>query len=134
STTIYNPVVTPTVTTVYNLTVTNSKGCSNQDSIVMNIKPPQCSNPNVFVPNAFTPNNDGQNDVLYVRGANIRELYFAVYDRWGEKVFETTSLDIGWDGTFKGKTLPPDVFGYYLDCKCDDGYTLFQKGNVTLIR
>ncbi|MCP4441007.1 MAG: T9SS type B sorting domain-containing protein, partial [Aureispira sp.] len=115
STTIYNPVVTPTVTTVYNLTVTNSKGCSNQDSIVMNIKPPQCSNPNVFVPNAFTPNNDGQNDILYVRGANIRELYFAIYDRWGEKVFETTSLDIGWDGTFKGKTLPPDVFGYYLD-------------------
>jgi gliding motility-associated-like protein len=68
----------------------------------------------------------------------ITELYFAVYNRWGEKIFETTSQDIGWDGTFKGQALSPDVYGYYLRYKCigqsASDKAQFKKGNVTLIR
>ena len=59
---------------------------------------------------------------------------FIVYNRWGEKVFETDDKDIGWDGTVNGKKLPPDVFGYYLSIKCVRGETFQRQGNITLIR
>ncbi|NJL75224.1 MAG: gliding motility-associated C-terminal domain-containing protein [Saprospiraceae bacterium] len=64
-----------------------------------------CNEPYIFVPLAFTPNNDGTNDILYVRGNPIEEVYFAVYNRWGQRVFETTDKNIGWDGTFQGRKL-----------------------------
>ena len=74
------------------------------------------------------------NDDLFVRGNGIDELYFAVFNRWGEKVFETEDKDIGWDGTFRGKELSADVFGYLLEVRCFNGQTFFKKGNITLIR
>jgi gliding motility-associated-like protein len=88
----------------------------------------------VFVPNAFTPNHDNENDVLYVRGGIVKEILFRIYNRWGEKVFESTSLDNGWDGTFKGELLPPDVYDYYLLVECVGGLKNQLQGNVTLIR
>jgi len=60
------------------------------------------------------------------------ELY--VYDRWGEKIFETKDKNFWWDGTYKGGELPPDVYGYYFKVVCVDGQTYFKKGNVTLVR
>lgn len=87
----------------------------------------------VFVPNAFTPNGDGNNDVLYVRGLGITEVQFAVYDRWGEKVFETNEQDKGWDGKYEGMLADPGVFVYYLNIVYCDGQKYFEKGNVTLI-
>ena len=93
-----------------------------------------CQEPYVFFPRAFTPNDDGENDVLYVRGNYIETSYFVIYNRWGEKVFESNAKDIGWDGTFKNEQLPPDVYGYYLDVKCIDGSELVKKGNITLLR
>jgi gliding motility-associated-like protein len=86
------------------------------------------------MPNGFTPNGDGKNDVLYLRGNNISNVYFAVYDRWGQKVFETRDLAKGWDGVFKGKQLDPAVFAYYGEGECVGGEQFFVKGNVTLIR
>ncbi len=93
-----------------------------------------CVEGDAFVPNTFTPNNDGQNDILYVRGLKMDEVYFAVYNRWGEMVFETNDKTKGWDGIYKGRPADVGVFGWYLKVKCVDGQETFKKGNVTLIR
>ncbi|GAA0874590.1 hypothetical protein GCM10009118_09980 [Wandonia haliotis] len=93
-----------------------------------------CDEPYVFVPNAFTPDNDKTNDILYVRGPYVFEMIFRIYNRWGEMVFESTDQSSGWDGTFKGRACDPDVYDYYLDVKCIDGQQSIIKGNVTLIR
>jgi gliding motility-associated-like protein len=130
---IYNPVATPRATKTYYLTVTNQY-CTHDDSITVYIRVPVCENPVVFVPSAFTPDNDGYNDVLMVNGNNINEMTIAIYSRWGQKVFETNDQSVGWDGTYQGKELPPDVYGYYMQCTCDEGGTLFLKGNITLLR
>lgn len=93
-----------------------------------------CIDKDAYVPNTFTPNNDGQNDIFIPRGLKIEEVYFAVYNRWGEMVFETTDKTKGWDGTYKGKAMDVGVFGWYLKVKCFNGEETFRKGNVTLIR
>lgn len=94
----------------------------------------ECGPPYIYVPNAFTPNGDGNNDILKVYGNNLEDFYFAVYDRWGELMFETTDPTQGWDGTLQGKECDPAVYVYYLDATCVDKQTFFEKGNVTLIR
>lgn len=131
---INNPEVSPRITTTYYLAVDNQFGCRTNDSVVVNIKEPICGLPIIFVPNAFTPDGDGHNDVLMVNGNNIDQMTMAIYNRWGQKVFETNDQSIGWDGTFKGQLLAPDVYGYYMKCTCDDGSDLFIKGNITLLR
>ena len=87
----------------------------------------------IFVPNAFTPNNDGENDVLFVRG-DFEGMVFSIYDRWGEKMFETTKRDEGWDGTYNGVLVDPGVFVYHLKVQCTGVEDIFKKGNVTVIR
>ncbi len=91
-------------------------------------------NGSFFVPDAFSPNGDLANDKLFVRGDGISEILFQVFDRWGEKVFETTDYTLGWDGSFKGKSLDPGVFVYHLKITCSTGDVIIQKGNVTLFR
>ncbi|MFM7815328.1 MAG: gliding motility-associated C-terminal domain-containing protein [Flavobacteriales bacterium] len=93
-----------------------------------------CGPPNIYVPNAFTPNGDGENDRLFVRANLVTDIHFAIYDRWGELVFETTKLDVGWNGEFKGEALDPDVYVYYLKATCAGGQSYYTQGNVTLIR
>lgn len=93
-----------------------------------------CLDNDVFVPNTFTPNGDGKNDILYVRGIKVDEVYFAVYNRWGEIVFETTDKTKGWDGIYKSRAADVGVFGWYLKVKCVNGEETFRKGNVTLVR
>ncbi len=93
-----------------------------------------CDEPYIFVPNAFSPNGDQQNDILFVRSIVVEDLIFRVFDRWGEMVFETTDLNIGWDGYFRGKLMDPDVYDYYFKGVCVDGQEKIQKGNVTLLR
>jgi gliding motility-associated-like protein len=87
-----------------------------------------------FLPNIFSPNSDGNNDIFRVRGENISEIYLVIYNRWGEKIFETTDKTKGWDGTFNGTPQQPGVFVYFLNVSYDDGKTKELKGNVTLIR
>jgi gliding motility-associated-like protein len=93
-----------------------------------------CASSHIYVPNAFSPNNDGKNDKLFVRGNFIQDLYFTVYDRWGQKMFETRDINTGWDGTFHGTRQDPAVFGWYAEGTCESGEKYFQKGNVTLLR
>jgi gliding motility-associated-like protein len=88
----------------------------------------------MFVPNAFSPDNNGQNDLEFVYGKCIEKIFFAIYDRWGEKVFETTDATVGWDGTHKGKKLNTGVFVYYLTATLTTGEVVNKKGNISLFR
>ena len=88
----------------------------------------------IFVPDIFSPNGDGTNDMLFVRAKGFSELNFIVYDRWGEKVFETTTPDKGWDGRYKNKEAESGVYVWYLNITMLDGSVISKKGDVTLIR
>jgi gliding motility-associated-like protein len=134
ATDVQNPLAYPKETHTYFVEVTDSQGCRKRDSVIVYVRRTPCAQSNIYIPNAFSPNGDGKNDVLYVRGFNITEFYFAVYDRWGQKVFESKNQSVGWDGKFKNSKLDPAVFGYYLEGLCDGGEKFFKKGNVTLLR
>ena len=84
--------------------------------------------------NVFSPNNDKENDVLEIRSNFLESVELYIYDRWGEKVFETKDKSMWWDGSYKGVDLPPDVYGYYFRVVCVDGKKFSKKGNVTLIK
>lgn len=123
----------PQQTTTFYLTVADGE-CLYTDSVQVRVFDFVCGPPSIYVPNAFTPDGNDNNDKLYVRGNNITDLNFVIYNRWGEKVFETNSLVVGWDGTYKGRPADPAVFVYYLEAFCEGGDTYFEKGNITLIR
>jgi len=129
-----NPTASPNVTTTYYLTIADNNGCVYTDSLRIVVLDVFCADPYIYVPNAFTPNGDGKNDVLFVRSKMISEFNLLVYDRWGEKVFETQDINKGWDGKFKGKPCDPGVFVYYLDATCHNKLQYVKKANVTLIR
>ncbi len=128
-----HPVATPEETTTYIVTITDGP-CTRRDTVIITVSDLICGQPDVYVPNAFTPDGNGQNDVVRVRGNNIRSMLFRIYDRWGELVFETTDQSVGWDGSFKGRDGDPAVYVYYLDIICIDEDEYFEKGNITLIR
>lgn len=129
-----NPIAAPTATTQYCIIIKNSVGCSDSACVIVTVDLKCGFEGELFVPNGFSPNNDGQNDVLLVRGAGITELHWTIFNRWGEKVFETTDPQQEWDGTFKGKQLDPAVFIYYLKASCLTGEEISIKGNVAIIR
>ncbi|MEM9849914.1 MAG: gliding motility-associated C-terminal domain-containing protein, partial [Bacteroidota bacterium] len=130
---IRNPIAMPTETTTY--TVEISQGtCRSTKSVTVVVNQRICDEPFLFVPAAFTPNGDNENDILFVRGQPIDELYFAVYNRWGQKVFETEDKNVGWDGRYQGRVLSPDVYGYYLEVTCFNGDTFAKRGDVSILR
>lgn len=88
----------------------------------------------IYIPNAFTPNGDGINDVLKVYGYVITNLQMMIFNQWGEKVFETSNQAIGWNGTYKGKPLPAGVYMYVCKMTLLNGTTLDKKGSINLIR
>lgn len=89
--------------------------------------------PRIDVPTGFTPNGDGINDVLYVKGAAIESLNFRIYNRWGQLVFQTNSAEVGWDGKFHGQLQPMESYAYVLSATFIDGTTEEKKGNITLL-
>jgi gliding motility-associated-like protein len=134
STTIENPLAFPANTHIYYVEAADSQGCRKRDSVIVYVVNSPCKESNIYIPNGFSPNNDGKNDVLYVRANNVTKLYFAIYDRWGQKMFDTKDISKGWDGTFNGKKIDPAVFGWYAEGECDGGNKFLKKGNVTLLR
>jgi gliding motility-associated-like protein len=127
-----SPVVTPTTTTDYTLTITDINGCASTSSVTVFVDV-VCKD--VFVANAFSPNGDGLNDVLHVKSnCDMINMSFKIFDRWGEKVFESTDLSYGWDGTFRNKPMDSAVFMYTLDGFLSTGKEVKQKGNITLMR
>lgn len=127
-------IVHPMESTEYSVSVTDTFGCTLTDTVKIEVDELTCDEPYIFVPNAFSPNGDGKNDVLYVRSEILQDFYFAVYSRWGEKVFECSNLEMGWDGTYKGKPCQNGVYDYYFSGTCVGGKTKELKGNVMLVR
>ncbi|HWY12395.1 MAG TPA: PKD domain-containing protein, partial [Bacteroidia bacterium] len=129
----YTVSATPPHTQTY--TVVISRGpCSDTLHVLVDVIEDGCFETDVFIPNTFTPNGDGYNDKMYARGHKLATVYFAIYNRWGEKVFETYDINEGWDGNYKGHPADVGVFGYYVKIKCQNGKETFKKGNITLIR
>jgi gliding motility-associated-like protein len=133
SSAIANPIATPVESTLYTVTVSD-RYCSFSDTVTVKVLEVVCAPPNIYVPNAFTPNRDNRNEKVFVHGVTILEMEFKIFNRWGELVFETTDQKIGWDGTFKGREVDPEVFVYYLEAICIGGENYFEKGNITVIR
>lgn len=124
-------VVQPTVTTKYYVEISNSPYCKRRDSVLVKVDF-VCGD--FFVPNAFSPNGDGLNDLINVHGFCVGSYNFQIFNRWGEKVFETTSRSEGWDGTFRGKNMDTGVFVYKVEGLTIEGKPFSLKGNITLIR
>ncbi|TND06510.1 MAG: psrP1 [Bacteroidetes bacterium] len=129
-TTCASPTASPTVTTTYTVTMTDGNGCQSTDTVTVEV----IEKYDLFVPSAFSPNGDGVNEILFVRGAGIRSLEFVVFSRIGEKVFETTDKNIGWDGTFRGAPMNTAVFTYYVRAEFYNNTTAEKKGDITLVR
>ena len=129
--------VRPNQTTEYTVNVSNAGGCKSRDKVTIFVV---CNNGNVFIPNTFSPNGDGMNDQFYIRGNGLFTIKtFRIFNRWGQVVFEKSNVKAnepmdGWDGTFNGQKLSPDVFVYTVDVICDNNTTLKFQGNVTLIK
>jgi len=128
-----SPVASPDTTTVYCVVVTDDNGCTASTCVKVNIDI-ICGE--VFVPDAFSPDgsNDPENEKQCVYGRCIKTMEFAIYARWGEKVFETTDQKKCWDGTYKGQKLNTGVYVYYLKATLLDGTKINRKGDVSLIR
>ena len=112
-------------------------GCTHVDSMIIFVEKPR----NVFIPNVFSPDGDGFNDLFYPFGDQSIERvnYIKVFDRWGEFIYEYNNFDVndpsaGWDGTFKGKQMQPAVFVYVAEMLFKDGYIEVYKGDVTIVR
>jgi gliding motility-associated-like protein len=118
----------------YVVTVTDSNNCIVSDSVRIYASTEDCFPPHIYVPNIFSPNGDGNNDILYAYGHGIETLSLIIYNRWGEKVFETTDILIGWDGTYNGNKLDPAVFVYYLKAELSNGEIINQSGNISLVK
>ncbi len=114
---------------VYTVYTSNSCGTVS-DAVTVRTEKCSC---NVDVPNAFSPNSDGVNDMFYVRG-DCEDFVLRIYDRWGEKVFESKQLSNGWDGTFNGMKMNSGIFDYYLITRPDTEGQKIKKGNISLIR
>lgn len=123
----------PLFTTTYVVQASNALGCSDYDTIQVRVDL-RCGE--VFVPNAFSPNNDGVNDVLHVKTNCFNQILFKIYNRWGELVFQSDDPSIGWDGTYQGKPMDTGVFVYYIEgnLKDKERTLISQKGNITLVR
>jgi gliding motility-associated-like protein len=132
---IANPKASPVVTTTYYLHQKDFKFDETIDSVTVFVKA-NCdtASDDIYIPNIFSPNGDLNNDVLYVRSHNIKTMDFNIYNRWGEKVFETKDINKGWDGRFNGGACNEGVFVWYLNATLKDDKTITKKGNVTLIR
>ncbi|CAN5717415.1 hypothetical protein BH10BAC3_BH10BAC3_17320 [soil metagenome] len=132
-----SPHVTPKNNTTYTVVATNEGNCSVSDEVTVSV---MCDGRNIFIPNTFSPNNDGMNDRFYPRGKgifNIKSL--RIFNRWGQIVFEKMNFDAnnfaeGWDGSYKGKQQSLDVYVYVIEVVCDNGTVNRVNGNVTLLR
>ncbi len=132
-----SPEALPNLSTSYTVEVENSYGCKAVDEVFVKVT---CDKGAVFLPTAFTPNRDGQNERFYPKGRGIKEVkWMRVYDRWGSMVFERTHFQInnsaiGWDGTWKNQIAPIGTYVYAIETVCEDGTTFLFRGTITVIR
>lgn len=131
------PVANPQFTTTYTVALEDAYGCKNSGAVTVSVV---CNNLNFFIPNTFSPNGDGQNEVFYPRGTGLfRIKSMTVFNRWGQIVFERKDMlpndpAAGWTGTFKGQKASADVYIYIIEILCENNALIPVKGNVTLLR
>ena len=135
-----SPIASPDTTTTYIVTITDIDGCVDYDTITIRVVI-------LEVPDAFTPDGDGINDLLYVynflgsrvdvKGDALESLNFKIFNRWGEVIFETTDINAGWDGKHQktGRDMEVGVYVWLLTAATADGEDVGPiSGNVSLIR
>lgn len=123
-----NPEVRPEQTTIYYYTTIDENGCLHTDEVVVYV------DGSLYVPNAFTPNGDGVNDIFHVQGRDIVEYELLIFNRWGELFFESNNLDTSWDGTYKGKVVQIDVYVWKIRYKDSWGREEMKRGHVSVVR
>ena len=121
----------------YTLTIVNNNGCKISAKITINVDKAR----DIYIPNVFTPNGDGENDIFMIYAGDLSQIKqvntFMIYDRWGETIFRAADFvqmdpQNGWDGTFKGETMNPQVFVYWAEVEFIDGLKVLFKGDVAL--
>ena len=132
-----DPLVMPIVTSAYSVEIFDENGCSALDDINVIVEKER----NIYIPNAFSPNEDGNNDEFMIFSIlGVKEINsFQIYSRWGELVFSDSNFQPNdptnsWDGTFNGEVLNPAVFVYFAQIEFLDGKVILYKGDVTLLR
>ena len=131
------PIATVNNTTTYTLTATDAFGCTASDSIILIAL---CNKQSIYIPNTFSPNNDGVNDYFFPRAnGSLLVKSFVIFNRWGQVVFERRNVYAngsanGWDGKYKNVLQKPDVYVYTMELQCANDETFVQRGNITLIR
>jgi gliding motility-associated-like protein len=136
-TTCPSPFANPQYTTKYTVEIEDRYGCRNAGDITVIVV---CGKENVFIPNTFSPNGDGRNEMFYPKGTGLYRIKsMRVFNRWGEIVFEKTEFTAndpsqGWNGTFKGRAASPDTYIYTMEILCENNTIIPVKGNVTLLR
>lgn len=126
---IANPIATPDQMTTYTVAIADSFNCNSSDDITIFVTT------GLFIPNMFSPNGDGKNDVFKLYGYGIKEINFKVFNRLGNLVWEASSIDeafnIGWDGTYKGKLQPNTAYVWYMQATYPDGNEVTFNGKTT---
>ena len=131
------PIASPKFDTKYRVDVVDSNGCKNRSEVQVIVI---CKNANVFLPNTFSPNGDGSNDMFYIRGRGLdRVKSLRIFNRWGEVVFEQQNFPVnnpmyGWNGKYKGNKPHPDVYVYQVEVFCENSQIIRFEGNVALIQ
>ena len=136
--------VSPSAETIYCVTVTNANGCTDISCDTIFVEQLDCASAGeLYLPNAFSPNGDGENDSLQVYYGNflcIKTLNIVIYNRWGNKVFQADDPSFEWDGNFQGKKLDSGAYTYYMEVTYIypspqvDGLPEFRKGTIYLMR
>ena len=123
------PNASPVETTVYTFSVIDpATTCGASDSLVVTV----IKNYDIWVPTAFSPNGDSNNDFFFVRGNNVKEFTIRIFDKWGAQLYESANLAEGWNGEFKNKKINTGVLVYILDFTLNDGTAGSRKGNITV--
>ena len=131
------PEVTTKFDTKYYVNFVDSNGCKNKGEVQIIVI---CKNANIFIPNTFSPNADGSNDVFYVRGKGLERVKsLRIFNRWGEIVFEKRDFSVndptvGWDGRYKGAKPQADVYVYQVEVFCENSQIIRFDGNIALIQ
>jgi len=136
--TCINPIITPQGTEDYNIVVTDIEtGCSSEATVTFSVLG-ECPQELITVPNIFTPNSDGYNDIIkmFLSSSLSSEIYsYRIFNRWGQLVFETNNSNEGWDGRFKGRKMSEGVYIYIIEAPCElEGGRIIKKGDFVLKR
>ena len=120
----------------YWVEVTDKNGCSKRDSVKVTLE--NCKDCKIYIPTAFTPNNDGTNDIFKAlqNCNNISGLNFTmrIYNRWGQLIFKSNDINKGWDGTYKNRLLPNGVYIYSFNYSYKPNESIIKKGQIVLIK